>query len=196
MLFTAENVKQRLSQRVPHRLPVTDVANLAAVAAVLRFDEQPEVLLIRRSEKPDDPWSGHMAFPGGRSEPADADPLATAIRETGEEVGIDLNRHGQLLGRLDDLSAIAAGRLIDLVIVPYVFALPPGIEPVAAENNDEVDEVLWAQLEPLRLGNADTTRPYVLSGEHLELPAFEVSGHVVWGLTYRMLSAFFEIMSA
>ena len=82
----------------------------AAVATILREGlEGPEVLLIRRAENPRDPWSGHMAFPGGREAPEDRDLLATAVRETHEEVGLDLQRSAHLLGRLDALPAVARG---------------------------------------------------------------------------------------
>ena len=77
---------------------VLDGSARAAVAIVVRprVDED-EILLIRRSQRADDPWSGHMAFPGGRSEPSDADLCATAIRETraapGREIQPAAPRH-------------------------------------------------------------------------------------------------------
>jgi hypothetical protein len=52
---------------------------------------------------PGDPWSGHVAFPGGRAEPGDASPWHTAARETWEETGLDLLAAGRLLGTLDEL---------------------------------------------------------------------------------------------
>src|SRR4051812_3842337 len=88
-------IRQRLAGRVPRRAfgdaPLTQqptpgsapAIRRAAVAAILRdAAEGPEILFIRRAEHPQDPWSGHMAFPGGREEPGDADLLETAIRET------------------------------------------------------------------------------------------------------------------
>ena len=63
----------------------------AAVAVVLREgDSGSEILFIERSTREDDPWSGHMAFPGGRVEAADANTRAAAERETLEEVGVSL----------------------------------------------------------------------------------------------------------
>src|SRR5262245_34151321 len=77
-----------------------DFGERAAVAAILLpRDDTFEILLIRRAERPTDLWSGHMAFPGGRRSPEDRDLLATAVRETEEEVGLDLARHGELVGR-------------------------------------------------------------------------------------------------
>src|SRR5689334_10230467 len=85
----------------------------AAVAAVLRDrGGEAEVLLIRRAQKETDPWSGHMAFPGGRQDPSDRDLLHTAVRETEEEVGLELRPEEHLIGRLDDLAAVARGHRV------------------------------------------------------------------------------------
>lgn len=161
----------------------------AAVATVLRDSlEGPEVLLIRRAEHPQDPWSGHMAFPGGREAPEDRDLLATAIRETREELGLDLVHSAQLLGRLDALPAVARGRRVGLTIAPFVFELT---EQVALQPNYEVAEWLWAPLSPLLHGTLATTMPYEFEGQRISLPAHDIQGRLVWGLTHRMLETLF-----
>lgn len=168
------------------------VERRAAVAAILRpAGVASEVLLIRRADNPGDPWSGHMAFPGGRAEPEDPDLVATAIRETREEVGLSLSEHAELLGRLDDLRAIGRRGPTGLVIRPFVFALRADVTPTL---NAEVAEVLWAPLSPLARGEVDTTRPYTHQGQTLEFPAYDVDGRLVWGLTYRMLQNLFEAL--
>ena len=187
--WSENHVRAALASHAPRQL--SHPGSEAAVAMILRFAGQAEVLLIRRSEQNGDPWSGHMALPGGRREPADPSCLETAIRETREEVGIELTHQGELLGRLDDVTAIARGRPLDLVIVPFVFALR---EPVALTPSGEVDEALWTRLEPLAAGRAATTRPYLYQDQTLELPAFRVGPHVVWGLTYHMLTVFFALL--
>ena len=75
----------------------------AAVALVLRREPEPSFLLVRRAHSPRDPWSGQMALPGGRRDPEDTGLRETAVRETREEVGIDLAQSGTLVGRLPDL---------------------------------------------------------------------------------------------
>lgn len=172
----------------------------AAVAIILRepragaHDEGAEVLFIRRAEHPLDPWSGHMAFPGGRADPADGgDTLTTALRETQEELGLSLSTHGEPLGRLPDLPAIARGKRVGLVISPHVFALH---REVALVPSDEVAEAIWSPLAPLARGELRTTYPYVHDGRPLELPGHDVGGRIVWGLTYQMLETFFERLRA
>jgi 8-oxo-dGTP pyrophosphatase MutT (NUDIX family) len=167
----------------------------AAVAAVLRQGAAgAEVLLIRRAERAGDPWSGHMAFPGGRRDAGDLDPYATAVRETREEVGIDLDADGALLGRLADLDAVSRTRRTGLMITPFVFALarevPLTLDPA------EVAETLWAPLAPLARGEGAGTVPYEVEGYKLELPCWHVEGRVVWGLTYRMLQTLFEVLAS
>ena len=78
----------------------------AAIALVLRPSTvgEPELLMIKRAEFERDPWSGHVACPGGRMDPTDPDLEFTAVRETREETGIDLARDGRVLGTLDDIS--------------------------------------------------------------------------------------------
>lgn len=162
----------------------------ASVAAVLRVGVHgPEVLLIKRAEHPDDPWSGHMAFPGGREEEQDDDLVQTAVRETREEIGIDLARAATLLGPLDDVEAVGRGKRMGLIVRPHVFELRTRVE---ATPNYEVDEVLWAPIAPLVLGEAKATRQLEVEGRTYRFPAYDVDGRIVWGLTYWMLQLLFE----
>jgi 8-oxo-dGTP pyrophosphatase MutT (NUDIX family) len=165
----------------------------AAVAIVVRDGtDGPQVLLIRRAEHPGDAWSGHMAFPGGREDPRDENLIATAIRETLEEVGLDLGQAGRLLGQLAPLPAVARGRPVGMTIVPFVFELVADAELL---YSDEVVEAVWVPLEPLLQGHLRTTFAVDRdSGERVELPAHDVDGRIVWGLTYRMLDSLFELL--
>ena len=88
LISRLDRLRRRLAE---HRPRVEDDPELlwAAVAIVLAPDPD-AVLLIRRAERAGDPWSGHMALPGGRYEPKDPDLLGTALRETVEEVGVAL----------------------------------------------------------------------------------------------------------
>ena len=185
-----DRVRRALAASSDHAEPNPD-DRLASVAAVLRSGPAngTEVLLIRRASHEDDPWSGHMAFPGGRHDPSDPDLLYTAVRETREELGLDLERAGSLIGRLPLLPAIARGRRVGLTIAPFVFSLE---SDAPLTPNYEVAEAIWAPLGPMLRGEIATTLPYRMGEELLDMPAFDVNGRIVWGLTYRMLQSLFE----
>ena len=164
----------------------------AAVAIVVRDGaEGPQVLLIRRAEHPHDAWSGHMAFPGGREDPDDESLLATAVRETFEELALDLRQSGRLLGQLAPLPAVALGRPVGMTIVPFVFELTADAE---LKYSDEVVEAVWVPLDPLIQGRLRTTFAVDRGGEQMHLPAHDVDGRIVWGLTYRMLDSLFGLL--
>ncbi|AUX33897.1 MULTISPECIES: CoA pyrophosphatase [Sorangium] len=179
----------------------------AAVAAILRAPAGPlgtalepagspepgeaELLLIRRAEHPGDPWSGHMALPGGRREERDGSLFATAIRETHEEVGIDLAAHGTLLARLPDIPAVVRGRRVGMIIAPFVFALRSTPDLTLS---DEVAEALWTPLGPLARGERTSSYAYTHEGNVLQLPCLRVDERVVWGLTYLMLEQLFDLL--
>jgi len=159
----------------------------AAVAAVVRqAPSGVEVLLIRRAEDERDPWSGHMALPGGHRDPEDADLVATALHETREEVGLELDRTAEWIGFLER-TPVRAGLRPAFEILPLVFALEREVE--LAPDPREVKAVVWARLDQLLLPAAQTSIAYPGSapGAGPPLPAFDVQGYVVWGLTYRIL---------
>ena len=182
-MTSLERIQARLAIAEPR---TADGEARAAVAAILRERERgPEVLFIRRAEHPRDPWSGHMAFPGGRLEPSDPGLEATAVRETREEIGLYLPEYGERLGQLDDVPTHKSG----LVVRPFVWrvdALP------ALRLNHEVAEALWVDLASLMRGERDTTYELEWNGQKLQFPGYAVGDRVVWGLTYRMLEVLFE----
>ncbi len=150
-----------------------------------------KVLFIRRAEHPKDPWSGHMALPGGRRDASDADDLATARRETLEEVGLDLAEQARLLGRLDDITATARGHVLDMVVSPFVFTVET-VTPIVPTA--EVVAAYWAPIQPLFSGHAATTHWVDLPEGRTGLPAWDVQGNIVWGLTFRMITDLFSLM--
>lgn len=157
----------------------------AAVAAIVREGETgAEFLFIRRAEDERDPWSGHMAFPGGRVDDTDADGLAAARRETLEEVAVDLVAAAEYLGPLSEVTAVARGRRLGLVIEPHVFVLEA---PVQIRPNCEVQEALWIPLAFFLDGDNRSSMTYRVEGADWTLPCYRWRGRVVWGLTLRIL---------
>lgn len=162
----------------------------ASVALVLRAREPLELLLVKRATSERDPWSGHMALPGGRRDPTDEDLQATARRETLEETAVDLARLGRPLGRLEEI-ATSGPRLPRLTITPYVFAVPRDIEACVA--NREIERVHWVSLAELRDPRSRGVVEIPLPGGTRSFPSFGVAGEHVWGLTYRILERFLEV---
>jgi 8-oxo-dGTP pyrophosphatase MutT (NUDIX family) len=162
----------------------------AAVAVVLapQPDGRPSVLLIRRAERDGDPWSGHMALPGGRRDAADADLLATATRETREEVAVVLER-AHLLGELDDLRPLSAPRRI--LVRPFVFGIASQPRTVASS---EVAGLAWAGLDEL-VASAGSTDVMHL-GALRTMPCYRVGADVVWGMTQRILEPFLALYAS
>lgn len=165
----------------------------AAVAAILRDGpEGAELFFIVRAESPTDPWSGHIAFPGGRRDPGDPTLLATAIRETSEEVGLDLSR-AELLTRLPDVPAFIRSKRGVLVVSPFVFAVRHDVVPTP---NHEVAGTLWVPLANLARGDGKGTYSFTWEEKPYELPCIrlEPDRRVLWGMTYRMLETMLEAL--
>jgi 8-oxo-dGTP pyrophosphatase MutT (NUDIX family) len=167
-------------------MPGVEPVRWAAVAVVLRAraDHAPELLLIKRADHAGDPWSGHVACPGGRAEPGDRDLAHTAARETWEETGIDLERDGRILGALDDLTPRSTV-LPPIVIRPFVAIVAP---TVTLTTSGEVAAAFWVELTAVRdPAQWRTATVRVAGGESREERAFLYGDYTVWGLTERIL---------
>jgi len=180
----------RLARRLAAHQPATggdDPALIWAAVSVVLVPDPEAVLVIRRAERPGDPWSGHMALPGGRREPGDADLLETAIRETREEVGLQLER-SQLLGSLDDVVP-RTPVLPPIAVRPFVFSLPrqPSVRP-----NPEVAYVRWVPLHHLLDPDTYHSARIDVRGAPREVPAYRLEETIVWGMTERILTALLE----
>jgi 8-oxo-dGTP pyrophosphatase MutT (NUDIX family) len=172
--FDLESLKHRLSQGASSKAPPD-----ASVAVIINVDSEPSVLLIRRVERARDPWSGQIAFPGGHISSADDTFLDAAIRETLEEVGIDMRRHS-FLGLLPFVLTETRG----ITVAPAVFQLEGRVE---LELNEEVAENFWASLN--LLGKLPLTKAQVQSDSAIRtVDSYNYRGHVIWGLTFRILN--------
>lgn len=162
----------------------------AAVLLAVRPSDTIELLLIERAEKEGDPWSGHMALPGGRRQPGDPDLLATALRETQEETGIVV-RTPQVLGPLPEVSPASARRRFSITIAPFVALVPP--ETIATPEPSEVETALWVPLTHLASDEAVDEILIELEDESRAFPALSYQEYVIWGLTHRILTDFMDV---
>ena len=161
----------------------------AAVALILRpgnAADDLELLLIRRATREGDPWSGQIGLPGGRLDPADPSLLDTAIRETREEVGLDLTAQGSVLGALDELRP-RTPVLPPIIVSPFVLAIGSraGVTP-----NHEVAAHRWVSLSALFAPATRVETTVEVRDLRMRVSAFQVDDFIVWGMTERILSTF------
>jgi 8-oxo-dGTP pyrophosphatase MutT (NUDIX family) len=164
----------------------------AAVALIFRAGEggAPELLFIKRADYPADPWSGQVAFPGGREEAGDANLADTAFRETREETGIDLRSDGTVIGTLDDLRPQTTV-LPAIIVRPYVVLLNRADSLLLS---DEVALAFWVPLEELRQSDSWRDTSVFARGIQLNARAFHHEGHVIWGMTERILAQLLALL--
>ena len=173
----------------PGRIVEVDAGTRRAailLAMRARADGEPELLMIKRSDFEGDPWSGHIACPGGRMEPEDRDLAMTAVRETREETGVDIARDGRVLGYLDELSP-RSPHLPPLVIRPYVALVRADVRIVPS---DEVADAFWVPLSALRSADAWGSGTVHVRGRDVTVSVFRHGEYTVWGLTERVLRQF------
>lgn len=171
-------VKEALAR--PSRRDEDPECGRAAVAMIL--DASLHVLFIVRAERDGDPWSGQVGFPGGRSSQGDADLYATAVRETSEEIGLNLSG-ATCLGALDEVHSPAAGPFA-VVARPYVFIVD---EVGELTLNEEVASTVSMPLAALMAGEGRGEFILDWRGGKVTLPCVDCRGQRLWGMTLRMV---------
>ena len=177
--FNLDSLRNRLLPQNSVRRSEEEPA-VAAVAVIINPDDQGgSVLFIERTERRGDSWSGQIAFPGGRKSPVDKGLAETAVRETREEVGIELTGH-ELLGHLP----IVTTRSRRMRVLPFVFQLK---SIVSIRANEEVADAFWVPLGDLEGLKAESREVRVDQGT-LSADSYIVDGRVIWGLTFRIIN--------
>lgn len=186
-MTTLTAIRQTFASRAPQTLPAEDRKQAAVALILCGGDRELELLFIRRAQHDGDPWSGDLAFPGGKVNAEDGGPRQAAERETREELALDLTA-AEYLGRLDDI----LGDFLPILISCFVYHLPQ-TQPMTC--NHEVREVHWLPLSLV----ADRARwreaTFSYRGEERAHPTIDLlgPGHPpLWGITYRLLTQFLD----
>lgn len=188
MTDTAENLKKLLSSRDVNEIFREGDFVHASVMMILKESGQGySLLFIKRPESERDPFSGHMAFPGGRMESADNSKLETAIRETYEEVGIDINSSGRILGSLDDVNPNNP-RARNYIVTPYLSVLNE--EVTIKPDSNEVERTLWVPMHHLVDDRNLEVRIRERDGREVKDYAYQYEQYLIWGMTGRILHQF------
>ncbi len=155
----------------------------AAVAAIVVRQPVPELLVVKRRDNPEDPWSGHYAFPGGRRDNSDSSLLTTCIRETREECGIRLAPEGMV----KRYPVLRAGNRLrqSIPVAAYLFALET--HPEIQLQRAEISCYEWIDLDYLSDSDNTLRRPLAPGHPDLFFPCIPVTEGFIWGFTYEVL---------
>jgi 8-oxo-dGTP pyrophosphatase MutT (NUDIX family) len=159
-----------------------------AAVLILVFERggEPWIVFTRRTEHVKH-HKGEISFPGGARDPNDADMLATGLRETWEEIGLD-PRVVEVVGELDDFPTFVT----NYVVTPFVAVIPPPEAYIHSEA--EVLEVLELPVSEMVRGlRIEDWRD---RGRDHPMFFFEARGHTVWGVTGYILAGFLTIAGA
>jgi 8-oxo-dGTP pyrophosphatase MutT (NUDIX family) len=140
--------------------------------------------MIRRATREGDPWSGHMAFPGGRRDPEDLSNFSCALRETEEEIGVDLGQWGTALGELSDVNTGWRKDRPEMLVTPFIFQVTelPELTP-----NHEVDDVVWVPLHFLLDEANREPLEWEWKGQKMETDSYLYASYRIWGLSLMMI---------
>ena len=190
-MSSIEQIRSRLSD--PEPAPSAPSGRRASVAIVLAGDSDARsVCFVERASRPGDPWSGDVAFPGGWVKHEDESLRAAAMRETHEEIGLALaDTH-----HVGDIAPMRIPRLrsgIGLLgtSVFYVGESRPGLRL----EQREIADAFWVPIAHLHHPDNRTVVHWSRSGPPRPRPAIMFDGRVIWGLTYRILVRFSNLMT-
>ncbi len=185
-------IEARLGDHNPRKKRLRRLMKRSAVAMILQMrNGKLHILMIKRAEREGDPWSGHMAFPGGRMDKTDINGFAVATRETAEEVGLTLGPQDQCIGRLSDLNAKPHWGTLGMAVSPFVFRLD---REVIFQANYEVAEVIWVPLDFLVDAGNREEMTLTYKGAKIAVPCYRYQGRCIWGLSLMMLDELLDLV--
>ena len=187
--MTLERARRALARHAAQEISAPEARPAAVALILVEQSGGLEALFIKRAARAGDPWSGQVAFPGGRHDPEDGDLLATAIRETREETGVELS-DAERLGVLDDLYP-RTPTLPPVRVRPFVFALPARRPMVATA---EVERAFWVPLAHIVEPSVRRDVKLRVGGVERVFPAYDLGEDVIWGMTERILTPFLVLL--
>ena len=188
----SRQLASRLSNFVKEEADFEPRAGRAAVAIMVREGlAATEILMIRRATREGDPWSGHMGFPGGRRDPCDVCNFACVLRETEEEIGVDLAEWGTCLGELSDVNTGWRKDRPEMLVTPFVFRVAelPKLTP-----NYEVDDVVWVPLHFLIDHHNREPLEWEWRGQKMATDSYLYDTYRIWGLSLMMIDEMISIL--
>jgi len=193
MSDTIKKLETLLTQRSSNQITREgDYVHAAIMMILKQSDPGYSLLFIKRPDNDRDPFSGHMAFPGGRMELDDNSKLDTAVRETLEEVGININRSARVLGALDDVNPNNP-RARNYVVTPYLSILEEEVDITPDAN--EVEKTIWVPMHHLVDDKNTQVRIRVRDGRKVKDYAYNYDQYLIWGMTGRVLHQFLSFSS-
>lgn len=191
-MITLQQIKSRLAAHKPLTYPIGPDVRQAAVAIVIKENATDlDLLFIKRATVQGDPWSGQMAFPGGHMDATDESLIMAAIRETEEETGVQLSLD-QCIGTISHQRPASRSRGDSMIVAPYVFGIHS--DPILVPNH-EVEDIVWGSVSKMVDGTLHGTESFVFNGNTASFNGYQLAyERFVWGLTYRTLQTFFEVL--
>lgn len=185
-------ITDRLNDHSPGKKLLRRLMKRSAVAMILQVRAgELHILMIKRAERKGDPWSGHMAFPGGRMEKSDANGFEVAVRETSEEVGLFIDERDECIGRLSDLNARPTKGALGMAVSPFVFRLEREVD---FSPNYEVAETVWVPLEFLLDPDNREEMVWKYKSMEIPMPCYMYEGRRIWGLSLMMLDELMDLI--
>ena len=190
-MMTLDDIRTALEQRQHRPAKFKATSNQASVAMIIAEGENDlEVCFIRRAERVGDPWSGQVAFPGGKADSSDKDAHAVAERETHEEVGLKL-KPSHRVGPLPTRQVSTR----NMVLSPFIYHIDADERAtVFAREPDEVAHVFWVPMRHLFKQSSATELEYPIGGSEMTFPGIRFEEDIIWGLTLSVLESFAQIM--
>ncbi len=200
MVNTTHDILQVLRQQL---LPVQDITFLSDRLEGQQPDARKSAVLLVLFERDDTLFltfirrastlrahSGEIAFPGGGVESVDFSPVATALREAEEEIGLNA-ANIEILGALYPVFTVVSNYLI----MPIVAFLPDGLGELQLQKS-EVDEVILVPLQGLLDPAIAHTEEWTRNGMTRTIYFYDYASYRIWGATARILSMLLEILVA